>query len=260
MKKDFKSVKNVSATVDKAIDVLEVFLRKEGQVSLAEITQETGLNPATACRLVSTLARRGYVRQQDKKGAYQLGLRMLDFNYAVRRNLKFIDLAYLAMSRLSKEQNQSVYMAALDADQALIIEEVGVTEDLRINSPVGKRLSLHCTACGKVLLAALSEDERRAYYGRNELKSLTTNTITDADQLEQQLVKVSLEGVAYDIEEYRMGLWIAASPVYDGRGSVIAAVGIMVPTSDINEESMQRFATAIKSCTAKISQIMGRIS
>jgi DNA-binding IclR family transcriptional regulator len=251
---------NVSVTVNKAIDILEVFLQKEGELSLTEIAQATGLNAATAFRLVSTLARRGYIRQPEKKGAYLLGLRMLDFNYAVRRNLKFIDLAYLAMSRLSKEENQSVYMAALDADQALIIEEVGVTEDLRINSPVGKRLALHCTACGKVLLAALSEEERKAYYARNVLQPLTANTIIDVERLERELAKVRLEGVAFDKEEYRMGLWIAASPVYDGRGHLVAAAGIMVPTSDINAESTQRFATAIKSCTAKMSQIIGRIS
>ena len=253
-------MQNISATVNKAIDILEVFLQRDGQVSLTEITEATGLNAATAFRLVSTLARRGYIRQHEKKGAYSLGLRMLDFNYAVRRNLKFIDLAYLAMSKLTKEQNQSVYMAALDADQALIIEEVGVTEDLRINSPVGKRLALHCTACGKVLLAALSEEERKAYYTRNTLQPLTANTITDVDRLEQELAGVRLEGVAFDNEVYRMGLWIAAAPVYNGRGNVVAAAGIMVPTSDVDAESRQRFTTAIKSCTAKISQIIGRIS
>ena len=251
---------NVSITVNKAIDILEVFLQKEGQLSLTEISEATGLNVATAYRLLSTLARRGYLSQHEKKGAYSLGLKMLDFNYAIRRNLKFIDFAYLSLSRLSKEQNQSVFLTALDADEALVIEEVGVNEDLRINSPVGKRLSLHCTACGKVLLASLPEEKRKAYYATSGLRPFTANTITDVARLEQELAKVNTDGVAYDNEEYRLGLWIAAAPVYDGNGRVIAAAGIMVPTSDVDAESTQRFTTAIKSCTAKISQIMARIS
>ncbi len=253
-------MENVSITVNKAIDILEVFLEKEGQQSLTEISEATGLNVSTTYRLLSTLARRGYLSQHQKNGTYSIGLKMLDFNYAIRRNLKFVDLAYLSLSKLSKEQGQSVYMAALDADKALIIEEVGVTEDLRINSPVGKRLSLYCTACGKVLLASMSKEERKAYFGRNPLQPLTANTITDIAQLEEELAKVSLEGVAFDKEEYRMGLWIAASPVYNGGGSVIAAAGIMVPTSDIDSDSTQKFVTAIKSCTAKISQIVSRVS
>jgi IclR family KDG regulon transcriptional repressor len=251
---------NVSVTVDKAIDILEVFLRREGEVTLSEMSDAAGLNPATAFRLLSTLARRGYVKHREKKGAYSLGLKMLEFNYAVRRNLKYIDLAYLAMSKLSKQERQSVYMAALDADHAIIIEEVGVTEDLIINSPVGKRLALYCTACGKVLLAGLSDEERKAYYRRNELRPITANTVIDAIVLEQELDRVRLEGVAFDNEEYRMGLWIAASPFYDGNRSVVAAVGIMVPTTDVDAESIQRYTTAIKSCTAMISQLIGRIS
>jgi DNA-binding IclR family transcriptional regulator len=251
---------NVSVTVNKAIDILEVFLRKEGQLSLTEISEATGLNVATTHRLISTLARRGYLSQQEKKGSYGLGLKMLDFNYAIRRNLKFIDFAYLSLSRLSREQNQSVFLAVLDADQALVIEEVGVNEDLRINSPVGKRLSLHCTATGKVLLASLPEEERRAYYSRNALQPFTANTITDVSRLEEELATVRTEGVAYDDEEYRLGLWIAAAPVYNGGGEVIAAAGLMVPTTDVNAETRQKYTTAIKSCTAKISQIISRIS
>jgi DNA-binding IclR family transcriptional regulator len=86
-------MENVSVTVNKAIDILEVFLRSEGELSLTEIAQATGLNAATAFRLVSTLARRGYIRQPEKKGAYLLGLRMLDFNCGAAES-KFIDLAY----------------------------------------------------------------------------------------------------------------------------------------------------------------------
>ncbi len=251
---------NTSVTVNKAIDILEVFLLKEGELNLTEISDASGLNAATAYRLVSTLVRRGYLAQSEKKGPYSLGLKMLDFNYAIRRNLKFLDLAYMSLSKLTKDCNQSTYLAALDADAALIIDEVGVTEDLRINSPVGKRLPLHCTACGKVLLASLSSDERAAYYRRSPLRANTSHTVTNKARLEAELAKVRAEGVAFDDEEYRMGLWIAAAPVYDGAGSVIAAAGIMVPMSDIHPDSIPRFTTAIKSCTAKISQAVARIS
>ncbi len=251
---------NTSITVNKAIDILEVFLLRDGQLTLTEISAATGINVATAHRLLSTLARKGYLAQSEKKGAYSLGLKMLDFNYAIRRNLKFLDLAYVSLSKLTTEHKQSTYLAALDADTALVIDEVGVTEDLRINSPVGKRLPLHCTACGKVLLASLSAEERDGYYDRHPPRALTSHTLTDTAKLEAELAKIRDDGVAFDSEEYRMGLWIAAAPVYNGVGKVIAAAGIMVPTSDINSESIRLFATAIKSCTAKISQAVARIS
>jgi len=253
-------MENTSRTVNKAIDILEIFLQKDGRLGLTEISKLTGINAATTYRLISTLAKRGYLSQHQKKGAYSLGLKMLDFNYAIRRELKFIDFAYLSLSRLVKEQNESVYLTVLDADESLVIEEIGITEDLRINSPVGKRLALHCTACGKILLASLSEEERKAYFSRNTLKSFTKNTITDISQLEKELAIVKTEGIALDKEEYRMGLWVTAAPIYNGSGSVIAAAGIIVPTSHVDVGSTKKFAMAIKSCTGEISQIISRIS
>jgi IclR family KDG regulon transcriptional repressor len=250
---------NISKTVMKAINILEIFLKSDSTLSLNEISKLTGLNVATTYRLVSTLLQRGYLSHNHNKGMYSLGLKMMDYNFAIRRTLKFIDFAYLSLSRLSKEQNESVYLAVMDGDESLVIEEVGIDEELRINSPVGKRLKLHCTAGGKILMASLSKEERKAYYSRNTLQSFNKNTITDITQLENQLETAKIEGVAFDKEEYRMGIWAAAAPIYNTNGSVIAAAGILVLTSHINGDNTANYSAAIKSCAGEISQIISRI-
>jgi len=250
---------NSSKTVMKAINILEVFLKSDGALSLNEISRSTGFNSTTTYRLVSTLLKRGYLSPHQNKGMYILGLKMLDYNFAIRRNLKFIDFAYLSLSKLSKAQKESVYLAVKDGDESVVIEEVGIDEELRINSPVGKRLKLHCTAGGKILMASLSEEERKAYYRRNKLQPFTKNTITDITRLEKQLETARIEGIAYDDEEYRMGIWAAAAPIYNTNGNVIAAAGILVLRSHIKDDNTEKYATAIKSCTGEISQIISRI-
>jgi IclR family KDG regulon transcriptional repressor len=253
-------MENTSRTVNKAIDILEIFLQKDGEISLTEISKSSGLNTATAYRLVSTLAKKGYLTQYQKKGAYSLGLKMLDFNYAIRRNLKFIDFAYLSLSKVSKEHNVSTFLAVLDADMMLIVEEIGASGELRINSPIGKRLPLYCTACGKVLLAGLSEEERKGYYKRIALQPFTATSITDIPRLEKELAAIKAEGAAYHKEEYRKGVWVAAAPIFNGSEKVIAAAAIIVPVSYLGFDSIHKFTTAIKGCTGEISQIIGRIS
>lgn len=252
-------MENISKIVMKAVDILEIFLKNDGGLSLTEISNLTGLNTATVYRLVSTLLKRGYLSHHQNKGMYSLGLKMIDYNFAIRRNLKFIDFAYLSLSKLCKEQNQSVYLAVMDGDESLVIEEVGIDEELRINSPVGKRLKLHCTAGGKILMASLSKEERELYYSRNTLQSFTKNTITDISQLEKELDTAKLEGIAFDKEEYRMGIWAAAAPIYNANGKVIAAAGILVLTSYIDGNNNQKYVNAIKSCAGEISQIISRI-
>jgi len=250
---------NISKTVMKAINILEIFLKSDSTLSLKEISKLTGLNVTTAYRLILTLTKRGFLTHLEKSGMYALGLKTLDFSYALRRDLKFIDFAYVSMSKLSKVHNESVYLAVMDGDESLVIEEVGIDEELRINSPVGKRLKLHCTAGGKILMASLSKEERKAYYSRNTLQPFTKNTITDISQLEKELETAKLEGVAFDREEYRLGIWATAAPIYNTNGSVIAAAGILVLTSHINGDNAANYSAAIKSCAGEISQIISRI-
>lgn len=251
-------MENTSKTVMRAIDVLETFLKTDDSLSLADVNRLTGINMATSYRLVSTLAKRGYLAQGEK-GRYSLGLKMLDFGYSIRRNLKFIDFAYLCMSKLRREMNESVYLAIGDGDESIVIEEVGVDEQVRINSPVGKRLKLHCTAGGKILMAAMTDEARRAYYRRNILQPFTKNTITDIDRLEKELKTARIEGIAFDDEEYRMGIWVAAAPVVNAGGEVIATVGILVLRSHVTTDNTEKYAIAIKSCAGEISQAVSRI-
>jgi IclR family transcriptional regulator, KDG regulon repressor len=253
-------MENTSRTVNKAIDILEIFLQKDGGLTLTEVSKSTKLNTATAYRLVTTLAKRGYLSQYQKKGAYSLGLKMLDFNYAIHRNLKFIDFAYLSLSKVSKDYNVSTFVAVLDADMMLIVEEIGASGELRINSPIGKRLPLYCTGCGKVLLSGLSEDERKAYYKRIALQPYTSSSITDIPRLENEIAMIKAEGAAYHKEEYRQGVWVAAAPILNGSEKVIAAVAIILPVSYLGFDSIQKYTTAIKGCAGEISQVISRIS
>ncbi len=251
---------NTSSTVNKAIDILEVFLQKNSGLSLTEISKTTGLNIATAYRLVTTFTNRGYLSQYHKKGAYSIGLKILDYNYAIRRNLKYIDFACLSLSKLSKEYNVSTFLAILDNDMLLIVEKTGTAGNLRITPPVGKRLPLYCTACGKVLLAALSEEERKAYYQRVDLQSCTSTSITDIPQLEKELTKIKAEGMAYLKKEDRQIVWVAAAPILDGSGATIAAAAITIPISYLGVDSIRLYTNAIKGCTGEISQIIGSIN
>ncbi|HSW57732.1 MAG TPA: IclR family transcriptional regulator, partial [Dehalococcoidales bacterium] len=220
-------MESFSKSLMRGIDILDVFAREGGELNLSNIAALTGLHVTTVFRLVSTLAQRGYLKQNGDKGTYSLGLKMLDFTFAIRRDMKYLDMAYLSLSKLCKELNESVYMGVLDNNSLLVIEEIGVQDDMRINSPIGKRLPLYCTACGKVLLSALPDEERRAYFTDTSLHSYTKNTVTEISALENEMESIKSEGVGFQNEEYRMGIWSVAAPISNGSGKTISAVGLV---------------------------------
>jgi len=248
----------MSKSVNRLLDVLELFVHRDGGLSLTEISQSTGLNPATCSRYLAALVQRGYVVESPKKGLYHLGLKSLDFSYATRRNLKFIDLAYLPLSKLSNEINCDVYLTVLDGNTSLVVEEIGYTADMRINSPIGRRMALHSTACGKVHLASMAFEQRQAMYASGQLEKFTRNTITAPERLEEELEIIRRDGVAYSLEEQRLGVCAVAAPIYTGT-SQIAAAGIMVTVSHMEQQDLGNYALKIINYTGQISRILARV-
>jgi IclR family acetate operon transcriptional repressor len=128
---------------------------------------------------------------------------------------------------------------------------------MRINSPVGRRMALHSTACGKVHLAFMPDTARRAFYDGGKLETFTKNTITDPARIEAEMQIVRRDGVAYDREEQRLGVLVVAAPVYAGSDK-IAAAGLITPVSRMKPDTADKNAIKIISCTGEISQILSR--
>jgi IclR family KDG regulon transcriptional repressor len=253
-------MENISGTVNKAIDLLEIFLQKEGEFRLTELAQLTGMDKATTYRLASTLVKRKFLRQTRKNGKYSLGMKMIDCSFAIRRNLKFIDLAYLYLGKLNAAHNAAVNLTILEEDKSLVIEEIGISSKGQpMDTPVAKRLPLHATACGKILLSSMSKQERMAFYSRNELKSFTAATITDIFELESKLQNIEKEGIAFDMEEYKTGQRAISAPIFDKNGQVVAAASVVIPTCLSNKAEVKALADSIKFCAHELSQAIGQL-
>lgn len=254
-------MENISRTVNKALDILEVFLQQDGEIGLTDLSRLTGCDKSTVYRLASTLEKRKFLCQQRKNGKYCLGLKMIDCSFAIRRNLRFIDLAYFYLGKLNTAENAAVNLTILDTDKSLVVEEVGISSK---GLPAGsgslpKRLPLHATACGKVLLAFMPDAERRKFYGRNTLKPFTKNTITDIPRLEEDLASIRRDGAGYDLEDYKPGLWAIAVPLYGNKGEVVASASIIVPDGRADRASIRSLANALKDCGKELSQAISQL-
>lgn len=107
---------------------------------------------------------------------------------------------------------------------------------LRIVAHIGGRLPLHCTANGKALLASPSPEQKEAVLP-DELQRLTVNTITDRGRLREEIQRIRLTGLSFDLEEYAEGVVAVGAFVRDAIGDVVslAAVVPMVRYRDDNE-------------------------
>lgn len=244
-------------TVEKALDILEVFLKQEGEMGIAALANLSRLNISTAHRITSTLVKRGYLNQRQKREKYYLGPRLLEFGSIVKRRMKIREVAFPFLQELNKVADESINLAILDANEAVYIEQIESNHNLRIFTEVGNRVPLHCTGVGKVFLAHMGEVEVERFLNSKDLPYYTKNTITDFSQLKKQLLIVRREGVAEDNEEMEVGVRCVASSVKDCDGNVVAAISVSGPSARLSGKKVAELKLLVKRYGLEISRAMG---
>jgi DNA-binding IclR family transcriptional regulator len=243
--------------IDRTFGILELFLNHEDALSITELAKLSSLSPAVTHRIVTALLKKGYLVQKEKRGKYSLGLKFLDFSYAIQENIKIANVALPFLMELNKEADEAVSLGILDGNKLLVVERIDTSHDLRVGGAVGKRAPLHSTAAGKLLITQMSESERESIFNDPSLGKFTKNTITKLSRMEKELALFRAEGCAFDREETAVGIWSVAAPVYGITGKIEAGVSLLVPTARITDEKALKLASLTKSCAAKISRELG---
>jgi DNA-binding IclR family transcriptional regulator len=213
-----------TATLRRALEVLDAFTESRGRLTLAELAVITRQNKATLLRhLEAFLSARLIERQGD---TYSLGLGAFDLGarYLVHNDLYAISRA--PMEELAESLGETISLAIRDASEVVYIEVVHGQSEIGVQSSVGVRQPMHCSALGKVLLAWLTPEEREASVYAHPMVRLTSRTITSKRELESHLEVVRKLGYAMDNEERAEGVSCVAAPIRDRTGRVTAAISV----------------------------------
>ena len=230
-------------TVANALRVLEEF-RDEVEIGVAELSRRLGLHKNNVFRLLATLEEAGYIEQELETERYRLGLSALDLGQSFLRSRPLLDRARPFVSDLCDRTGESAHLGMLHDFE--VVHVAGCAPDRMVVTPprVGRRLPVHCTALGKVLLGCCPRGQREAYdrtlEGEDSLPARTPRTIVDPNKFIEHLRTVAGHGYAIDLDECELGLGCAAAPVFDTHGRVIAALSVSAPTSRVPESELLR--------------------
>jgi len=222
-------------SVERAFKLLETMADSGGMIGLSRLASESGLPLPTIHRLLRTLVDLGYVRQEPSR-AYVLGPQLLMLAEGSERMLAVIARPYLA--RLVEDVGESANLAMLDGDKAVYVAQVPSRHSMRMFTEVGRRVMLHCSAVGKVILAGLPDDEVQAILGRAGMPSRTGNTITDPEILMAELSVIRERGYALDEGEREIGVRCVGVAIEGIRHKL--AVSISGPSERVSDDLVQR--------------------
>ena len=160
-------------------------------VSLKAISEQSGLHPSTAHRILNDLTIGRYV-DRPEAGSYRLGMRLLELGNLVKARLDVRDAALAPMRELHKLTHQPVNLSMRQGDEIVYVERTySERSGMQVVRAIGGRAPLHLTSVGKLFLAQDDAQRVRAYATRTGLAGHTRNSITELTALERELSRVS---------------------------------------------------------------------
>jgi IclR family pca regulon transcriptional regulator len=126
---------------------------------------------------------------------------------------------------------------------------------MTIGLSVGARLPAYCTSMGRVLLAAMDEDALDAYIATADLSARTDRTITNQQELREELQRVHDQGWCLLDQELEDGVRSVAFPVRDASGRVVAAVNTSAHATRVSMATLKNdFLPRLRQCAQQIEQ------
>jgi IclR family KDG regulon transcriptional repressor len=248
-------------SLQKALDILELFWKHHEELSLSEMAALSHHNKTTIFRVVSTLLQRGYLKQEKKRGKYSLGNVFLEFSGIVKGNVEIRDLAIPYLVELSRFVKESVLIAIWDGKNSVFTEtfhETGYSSGiLKVIPEEGTSIPLYCTCVGKIILAYMSEEECAKYFKSITLEKRTPNSIIDLSILKTQFPEIRSENIAYDDEEYVHGVRGVASGIRDRHNNIVGAICIIGPSVRLSKDILKNMGPTVRSFAVRISKALG---
>lgn len=229
--------------------VLDSFSRHKPSMTVAELSQATGLPKTTIHRIVVSLRDVGMLDQDGRRQGYRLGLKMFHYGSSVLASLDTPTRAHPHVAKLQQLTGEIIHLHMFDGSQMVCVEREEMTSASRTTLQAAPT---YCTSVGKAFLAFQNEELIRRIVGGG-LQRYTPNTITDLDTLLAELAVIRQRGYAIDDEEIETGLRCIGAPIRDSTQRVFAAVSVSGPAERMPDGRLLGLAPVVIQTANEIS-------
>ncbi|WP_082232993.1 IclR family transcriptional regulator [Halobacillus massiliensis] len=244
-------------SVERAFKILDLFNEFTPALKITEISRQMNLNKSTVHSLLKTLKEYGYIKQDTETGKYSLGMKLVERSSLLMNSIDIRSIARQPLVELSKAANLSVHLVVLDGQAGVYIDKVDSPSAVIGYSRVGRRVPVHSSAVGKVLLAYQPQDVQNDILRNYRYVKQTDRTIVTKKDYIEELQRVIENGYGIDDEENEPGITCLAIPIYDYKARVMAAISISAPTARFSGGNIHTAITQLKETGAVISRKLG---
>jgi DNA-binding IclR family transcriptional regulator len=242
--------------VKRTIAILNL-LSERNAATLNEIHNGLSLPKTSVYQILLTLENEGFVRRTADSSRFSLGLKLFELGNKAVAHFDIRAEAIPILHKLMLETNQTCHLGVLDGKDGVYLAKVESPQPIKINSWAGKRLPLHATSMGKVLLCRKSRSEILDILGAGPLQAITCNTVTAIEMLMKQLDVVREKGWALDDEEAELHTRCIGVPVFDSSERIVAAISVSGLSAIMPDSILPVMAKSAISAALELSQKLG---
>jgi DNA-binding IclR family transcriptional regulator len=224
-------------TTETAFAILELLHEQDGG-TVSSVADQLDMAKSTIHRHLTTLNRLEYVVREGNQ--YHPGLKFAELGQYVRSRRLAYELAADQVNELAEETEERADFIVEEHGRCVYVHSETGQRAVQTDAGVGKTLPMHSTAAGKIILANMPEEDVKRILTTKGLPGLTENTMTEVEDLLQELETIRERGYAFNNQENIDGLRAVAVPVMGRGNEVIGALAISGPTHRLKGDWFER--------------------
>lgn len=237
----------------KGLEILELLAESPDALSQAEIARRLDRSVSEQFRMLSALQDLGYVHR-DELGAYSLTLKLYSLAARSRAHDPLVRLSRGPMREYALASGQECHLCVLEGGQVIVLANENAAMPVSVTVRAGSVHHPLRTASGRLLLAALTDEDQRWQLARAKEKFPEVK-FRLADELKKlAALRGQLEGHARDESVSGLADFVILL-ASDVCVSATLASSWFYSATDAAEE--KRLATELRRAAATIREMMG---
>ena len=235
--------------------LLEVIASKDQFFSLQELSEETQLPKPTLHRMLQQLETAGLLQRSVDGRHYGTGVRLRRLAEKLLLNDVSHGARHAVLRHLVEEVGESCNLTALSGSEVIYLDRVETAAPLRFYLQPGSRVPVHCSASGKIFLSEMTPSQRQRLLAHAPLEAFTPKTLTQIEQLEQEIKQIKRQGFALDNEEFLPGLLCVAMLVPNASGRSNLCVAVQAPIMRLTVDKAMQLLAPLHRAAEALSRI-----
>jgi len=239
--------------LDRVIALLAALASMPRPASITELAAACHLPVPTVHRLAAQLEQRGMVKRALGSRKLIVGARLVRLGIAAAQAAMRSDRAHQILMALTDDLGESCQIGVRVENEVVYIDSARTVRPAGLHFEQGRHAPLPCTSIGKLYLAEMADEEFESWLARATLRKLAPSTIVSKRRLKAVVRDVRRAGWAASNEEFVPGVVGCAVPVRLRNGSLLAGLGVSVPSARTSFSKVKAFLPSLIAAARQIA-------